>query len=295
MKTGTRNFLRTPLVLAATFVVALAGPGASHVWAAEKPKPLHAQRAISLAPHITELIFAAGAGKHIVATVISSDYPPAAADIPKIGDGLNINVEKALTLNPDLVAAWQASGATQTLAPSLAKLHIPLIYSAPQTLQDIPAQVLRLGRIFGTQASAEPAAAALRQRIDALRQRYAGKRPVTVFIEVGSAPLYTIGRDPLLNDVLKTCGGVNLFADSAIAAPQVSTETLMLKQPDAIITAETTASGFEHRVQAWTRLQLAAALKHNIYTLNPDQLFRPGPRLIDAAEQLCKDLDQARN
>lgn len=292
MKIGTRICLRISRTLATAFVMALTGSGAGH---AATSNPLHAQRAISLAPHITELIFAAGAGKHIIATVISSDYPPAAADIPKIGDGLNINVEKALTLNPDLVAAWQASGAAQTLAPSLAKLHIPLIYSAPQTLQDIPEQVLRLGRIFGTQTSAEPAAAALQQRINALRQRYAGKRPVTVFIEVGSAPLYTIGRDPLLNDVLKTCGGVNLFAESAIAAPQVSVETLMLKQPDAIITAEATATGYQRRVEAWTRLQLAAGLKHNIYTLNPDQLFRPGPRLIDAAEQLCKDLDQARN
>lgn len=260
----------------------------------ERPKALHAKRAISLAPHITELIFAAGAGRHIVATVLSSDYPPAATGIPKIGDGLNINVEKALALNPDLVAAWQASGAARTLAPSLAKLHIPLIYSDPQTLRDIPAQIRRMGELFGTQSSAEPAAAALQQRIEALRQRYAGKRPVTVFIEVGSAPLYTIGRDPLLNDALKTCGGVNLFADSAIAAPQVSVETLILKQPDAIITAQTTASGFQQRVQAWTRLQLSAAQKNHIYSLNPDELFRPGPRLVDAVEQLCADLEQVR-
>ncbi|CAM5465503.1 cobalamin-binding protein [Eoetvoesiella caeni] len=309
MQTCTRILLRIARPLAIACVAALAGSDAGQAWAAttplpaapsvatsaEKPEPRHATRAISLAPHITELIFAAGAGQHIVATVISSDYPAAAAGIPKIGDGLNINVEKALTLNPDLVAAWQASGAARTLAPSLAKLHIPLIYSAPQTLQDIPAQVLRLGRIFGTEASAEPAAAALAQRIDTLRRRYAGKRPVTVFIEVGAAPLYTIGRDPLLNDVLETCGGVNLFADSAIAAPQVSAETLMLRQPDAIVTAESTETGFEQRVQAWTRLQLGAALKHRIYALDPDQLFRPGPRLIDAAEQLCKDLDQARN
>lgn len=258
------------------------------------PAAIHASRAITLTPHITELVFAAGAGSHIVATVISSDYPPAAAGIPKIGDGLNVSLEKALTLNPDLVIGWHDSGAARTLAPSLARLHIPLIYSSPKTLADIPEQILRFGQIFNTQATAGPAARALRQRIHSLQEKYAHAQPVTVFIEVGASPLYTIGRDPLLNNVLHTCGGVNLFAGTQAAAPQIDAETLIVKQPDVIITTEPSPARYRQRIQDWTRLQLAAARNHHVYNVNPDWLFRPGPRLVDAAEALCADLDEAR-
>lgn len=267
------------------------GPGTPAV----HPAPaIHAGRAITLTPHITELVFAAGAGSHIVATVISSDYPPAAANIPKIGDGLNVSLEKALTLNPDLVIGWQDSGAARTLAPSLARLHIPLIYSRPETLADIPEQIQRFGRIFNTQAAAEPAAQALRQRIHALQEKYARAKPVTVFIEVGASPLYTIGHDPLLNQVLQTCGGINLFAGAPAAAPQIDAESLIVKQPDVIITTGPTPERYRQRVEDWTRLQLAAARNHHVYNVNPDWLFRPGPRLVDAAEALCADLDEAR-
>ena len=284
-------------------IAALAAPLSCPAQTAWQDKPathtpaaaaIHASRAITLTPHITELLFAAGAGSHIVATVISSDYPPAAANIPKIGDGLNVSLEKALTLNPDLVIGWQDSGAARTLAPSLARLHIPLIYSNPKTLTDIPEQILRFGQIFNTQAAAEPAARALRQRIEYLRKKYARATPVTVFIEVGASPLYTIGGDPLLNHVLQTCGGVNLFAGAQAAAPQIDVETLIVKQPDVIITTESTPARYRQRIQDWAKLQLAAARNHHVYNLNPDWLFRPGPRLIDAAEALCADLDEAR-
>jgi len=277
-------------------VLALQVPAPAHSQeAATAPAPaaIHASRAITLTPHITELVFAAGAGSHIVATVISSDYPPAAANIPKIGDGLNANLEKVLTLNPDLVIGWQDSGAARTLAPSLARLHIPLIYSNPKTLADIPEQILRFGRIFNTQATAEPAARALRQRIHSLQEKHAHAKPVTVFIEVGASPLYTIGRDPLLNDVLRTCGGANLFADTQVAAPQIDAESLIVKQPDVIITTEPSPARYRQRIQDWARLQLAAARNHHVYNVNPDWLFRPGPRLVDAAEALCADLDKA--
>src|SRR3546814_368947 len=131
-----------------------------------------AARAITLAPHITELIFAAGAGDKIVGTVSSSDFPAAAKAIPRVGDGMNANVENTLTLRPDVVIAWQPSGAAQTLAPTLSRLGIPLLYSQPQALDDIPAQILRFGKLFATEKTALPAARALAARIQALRSSH---------------------------------------------------------------------------------------------------------------------------
>lgn len=251
-------------------------------------------RAVTLTPHITELLFAAGAGDKIVATVTRSDYPPAARSIPRIGDGMNVNIEKIIALKPDLVIAWQPSGAAQTLAPTLDKLHVPLIYSQPKSLQDIPDQIAQFGQLFGTQSIADPTAARLRQRLNALEERYAARKPVTVFIEVGTAPLYTIGGDPLLNDALRLCGGINIYAQSSLAAPQISTESILVKQPDVIITADIEPAKLQQRHQEWAALHLPAATQGHIYAIDPDQLFRPGPRLIDATESLCQYLDQAR-
>lgn len=253
-----------------------------------------ATRVITLAPHLTELVFAAGAGDKIVATVISSNYPAAAEHIPRIGNGLNISVEQVVALKPDLVLAWQPSGAAQTLAPTLAALHIPLVYITPKQLADIPKAVLELGRLLGTGPLAQPEAGHLQQRIAALTKRYAALRPVSVFIEVGTAPIYTIGRDPLINDALRVCAGKNVYAHAVLAAPQVSAENVLAARPDVVITSATQAGGLERRQAYWSRLQLPAALRHHIYAINPDELFRPGPRLVDASEALCRDLDRAR-
>lgn len=288
---------RIALALLAFFGAACAARAADSTTASHRVGPTAhrpAARVITLAPHLTELVFAAGGGDKIVATVISSNYPAAAKQIPRIGNGLNISVEQVIALKPDLVLAWQPSGAAQTLAPTLAALHIPLVYIAPKQLDDIPKAVLELGRLLGTGPLAQPEAGRLRQRIAALTKQYAALRPVSVFIEVGTAPIYTIGRDPLINDALRVCAGKNVYARAVLAAPQVSAENVLAAKPDVVITSAAQAGGLDARQAYWSRLQLPAALHHRIYAINPDELFRPGPRLIDASEELCRDLDRAR-
>jgi len=253
-----------------------------------------ARRAISLTPHITELIFAAGAGQYVVGTVASSDFPPAAAGIPRVGDGIELSAEKILALQPDLILAWRRGGAIAAMSPQLQRLGITLTTSDPKALADIPEELRRMGRLFGTQATAEPAADALQARVQALQARYAHKRTVRVFLEVGTNPLYTIGTDALLNDVLRLCGGVNVFGDSAMAAPQISAESVLVQQPGAVVTADTPPQRLTARRAYWSGLRLDAALRGHVYGIDPDRLYRPGPRLVDAAEQLCKDLDSAR-
>lgn len=251
-------------------------------------------RVITLAPHVTELIFAAGAGDHIVATVSSSDYPRKARSIARIGDGVRINAEVLVARHPDIVFAWQPTTDIQALHATLSASGIALQYSQPRQLDDIPREILRLGQLFGTDRVAAPAAAELMRRINTLRTRYAYRAPVRVFFDLGAESLYTLGNDPLLNNVLSICGGVNIYADASIPAPQVSPESVLSRHPDAILL--TTSQDRQGKVMQshWERVRLKAALDGHSYRMNPDQLFRPGPRLIDATEQLCEHLDKAR-
>lgn len=270
--------------------IAAAGSGSAIPASGQHPPA----RAISMAPHITELIFAAGAGDRIVATVSSSDYPEQARRISRIGDGMSVSVEQIVALKPDVVIAWLGSGAAQALAPMLSRQNVALVYSQPAALGDIPAEITKFGHLFGTQAVAQKAAQQLSRRLQRLQEQYSHRPLVSVFIEVGSAPLYTIGRDPLLNDALRICGAENIFAKSALAAPQVSVEALLLAQPDVVITRQTSHAQQSQRIDEWSKRHLRAARKNHVYALDPDELFRPGPRLIDATEKLCRYIEQAR-
>lgn len=256
--------------------------------------PLDCGRAITLAPHITELAFAAGAGKQVVGTVTRSDYPPAARDIPRVGDGITVSLEATLVLRPDILLAWRATAATRLLAPALTQAHVPIMYVNPDSLDNIPAQVLRLGDCFGTQATAHAAAQAMTERIKALRQKYAQRTPVSVFIEISEPPLYVVASDPVVNDALKTCGAVNVFADIKQPAAQASQESVLVRQPQVIIAPSLKDTQIAALTRRWAKLGLPAAIEGQVYGVNPDTLFRPGPRIIDATEQLCALIDRAR-
>lgn len=249
-------------------------------------------RAVTLAPHITELVFAAGAGGRIVGTVASSDHPPEARAIHRVGDGLLINAESLLARRPDVVLAWAPSQTLRALAPTLSASGVAMQYSQPRVLDDIPEEVQRFGRLFGTTAIATPQAETLRQRIAALRQRYASSAPVSVFLDLGETPLYTLGDDPMFNSVLAACGGVNLYADAGVPAPQVSAESVLARQPDVVLVAAPEQG--RARPTPWQSLKLPAALHGRMHYVDPDTLLRPGPRLIDAAERVCGHLEAAR-
>lgn len=252
-----------------------------------------AMRAISLAPHATELIYAAGAGGRLVGVARGSDYPPAAGALPSVGDGLAPDPERVAALRPDLVIGWLPGGAAPLL-PVLRALRVPLYYSDPRTLRDIPRAVEDMGTLFGTQAVAAPAAAALRARIDALAARYAGRRPVRVFVQAGREPLYTLNGTSIVSDALRLCGGVNVFADAPVTAPQVSAEAVLAARPDAVVAGSANPASLDATAAAWRALGLPAALAGHVVGIDADMLYRPGPRLIGATEKLCAALDAAR-
>ncbi|MFY4256697.1 cobalamin-binding protein [Achromobacter xylosoxidans] len=252
-----------------------------------------ARRAVTLAPHATELVYAAGAGAYLVATIHGSDYPPDARALPVIGDGTQPDPERVAAARPDLVIAWQPSAAAP-LARVMDKLGVPLYYSDPQTLAAIPDAVERLGVLFGTETQAAPAAQALRARLDTLAARYAGRAPVRVFVQAGLDPIYTLNHASIVSDALRLCGGVNVFEQAPVVAPQVGLESVLAARPDAVLAGVTTPADTARNLAAWRAMGLPAALAGHVYGIDADALYRPGPRLIDAAEQLCADLDRLR-
>ena len=252
-----------------------------------------ARRAVTLAPHATELVYAAGAGGFIVGTVLGSDYPPAARALPIIGDGTQPDAERVAAARPDLLIAWQPSAA-EPLARVMDKLGVPVFYSDPLTLDAIPGAVERMGRLFGTESVANAAAADMRARLAALQARYAGRRPVRVFVQAGLDPIYTLNNASIVSDALRLCGGVNVFGQAPIVAPQVTLEGVLAARPEAVLAGVSRREDTQANLAAWQAMGLPAARQGHVYGVDADALFRPGPRLIDAAETLCADLDRAR-
>lgn len=252
-----------------------------------------ARRAVTLAPHATELVYAAGAGDHVIATIRGSDYPPAARQLPVIGDGTQPDPERVAAVHPDLLIAWQP-GAAAPLARVMDKLGVPVFYSDPLTLAAIPDAVERMGALFGTEAQARPAAQALRARLEALAARYAGRRPVRVFVQAGLDPIYTLNDSSIVSDALRVCGGVNVFGQAPVVAPQVSLESVLAARPEAVLAGISRPEDAARNLAAWQALGLPAARLGHVYGVDADALYRPGPRLIDAAEAICADLDRLR-
>lgn len=253
-----------------------------------------ARRAITATPHATELVYAAGAGAYLVGTAQNSNYPQAALNLPSIGTTLRPNLEIAASLQPDLLIAWQPA-VPDPLGRLMQQLHVPMFYSDPRTLYAIPDAVEKMGRLFGTETRAVPAAQALRARLDALSTRYAHRRPVRVFIQAGLQPIYTLSGRSIISDAVRLCGGVNVFAQASVMAPQISLESVLAAQPDAVIAGAITPDDERINLQTWQQRGLPAAQRGYVFSLNEDALYRPGPRLIDMAEKICEDLDRIRS
>jgi iron complex transport system substrate-binding protein len=256
-----------------------------------------AQRVISLSPHITELIYAAGGGAKLVGAVSYSDYPPAAKNVPRVGDNRSLDLERIVALKPDLIVVWRHGNAQQQL-DRLRELHIPLFFSEPHRLDDVATSLTRLGVLLDTSSVAQPAAAAYRHDIAQLRERYADRSPVSVFFQVWDQPLMTLNGEHMISDVIALCGGRNVFAALKPLVPTVSTEAVLAANPDAIVTSSQGATASDHplpgldRWRAWP--SLTAVAHSNLFAIDGDLLTRPAPRIAQGAAELCKDLDLAR-
>jgi len=251
-----------------------------------------AQRVISLAPHVTELLFAAGGGSHVVGVVSYSDFPEEAKKIQQVGSNREVDLERIMALRPDLIVVWR-HGSSERQIEMVKKLGVPIFHSEPQQLEAIADNVQKLGQLMGTDAVAGPAAADLRRRMASLRSRYANRPVVRSFYQVWDKPLYTLNGRHIVSDALRLCGGANIFDKLAVTAPVVSVEAVLQENPEAIFaTAEKNYGG----VSMWKPYGTLTAVRNdNLFTIDGNLLNRAGPRMIDGAAQLCEKLELARS
>ncbi len=252
-----------------------------------------AQRIVSLAPHITEMLFSAGAGERIVGTVDFSNYPVAARHIPRIGSSQHLDFERITALQPDLVIGWK-SGNPQAALDHLDKLGFALFLSEPRTMTDIADGVETLARLTATEAVAHSAVQPFRDGLQKLALRHRNASPVSVFYEIWNKPLMTLNGEHIVSDVLALCGGHNVFAELSNLAPTVSIEAVLEKNPQAII-----ASGSNDEPplwldewQQWPHLQ--SVENGHVFFIPPDIIQRHSLRLLQGAEMLCAQLEQVR-
>lgn len=253
-----------------------------------------AQRVVALAPHVTELLYAAGAGDKVVGAVDYSDYPPAAKKLPRVGSYAAIDAEAVLALKPDLVIGWQSGNNPQQLA-KLRALGVPLYVSEPQRIADVAASLERFGDLAGSPEVARQAAQALRAHHAALATRYTGRPPVRVFYQIWAQPLMSINGRHIISDVIRLCGGENVFADLPVLAPQITAEAVLAADPEVIVVSGMAETRVEW-LAPWRRWQsMTAVARGNLFHVAPDIINRHSPRILDGAQQLCEQLETARS
>ena len=250
-------------------------------------------RIISLSPHITELLFAAGAGDRIVGVDDSSDYPAAVAGIARVGEPAALDVEGLLKLKPTLIVLWD-SGTPPSRKAELQRLNLKLYVTDQNHLDDIGTTLLEFGRLAGTEEAAAAAARRYRIELAQLRARYAARPRLKVFYQVWDRPLYTLSGEHMVSEVLSLCGGDNVFADLSTLAPAVDKEAVLARNPDVILIAATGADGARQRAE-WDRFgDLRAVRDHHVFTVDPSLVGRMAPRILEGVRDVCGLLDQAR-
>ena len=251
-----------------------------------------AQRVISMAPHVTELLFAAGGGARVVGAINYSDYPEAAKKVPVVGSSSQLDMERVLALKPDLLVVWQ-SGNTARQLEQLRQTGIPIFYSEPTRLEHVADSLTRFGQLLGTEPAAQEAAQNFRAKIAALEKRYARRSPVRLFYQIWDKPLYTLNNSQIASDAIRLCGGVNIFGHLQVKAPVVSTEAVLEQNPEAIIGSVRDDSP-EAGLNMWRAYKGMQAVRRGNLFSPPESLTRAGPRMVAGVTDLCEKLEMAR-
>lgn len=285
-----KNFIAITLLLCSTHLGALTvQDDARHPIQLTQP----AQRIVSLAPHITELLFSVGAGAQVIAVSAHSDFPKAARHLPSVGSYLGLDIERIVALKPDLVIAWQ-SGNPAGQIERLERFGIRVFRSEPKTFEDITSTLERFGRLTGHTALGLENAAAFRQQVSTLRQQYAHRPKVRVFYQIMQQPLMTVGGEHLISKAIDLCAGINIFATLQALAPQVNLETVIGADPQVIVAAAVSgvASIDWSLWQQWP--QIAAVKNRHLVEIDAAFITRPTMRFLQGTEQLCRMIDAAR-
>lgn len=242
------------------------------------------QRIVSLAPHLTELLFAVGAGGQVAGVDSTSDYPESVVGLPRVGGYSRVNVERILALKPDLVVVWLGGNRPADIH-ALKAVKLPLLQTRATRIDDVARLLRLLGRASGHSAQGERAARQFSRRLAATERRYAARRQVPAFYQVWDRPLITVGGRHWISEALTVCGARNVFAELAAPSPVVSREAVLRRAPELIISG---SDAPEVRSQ-WLRYSALPAVRMGAFLrADADRLHRPSPRLLDGIAALCE-------
>jgi iron complex transport system substrate-binding protein len=252
-----------------------------------------AERIVSLSPNLTEVLFHLGVGDKIVGVDEYSVYPPVAQEIPRVNNHAAANFELILALKPDLVVAWQSGNGMQMIG-RLRELGLTVFAVETEKIDAIPPLYRRLGELLGIAAQAEVLASEFSDQINALSETYRGRQPVAVFYQIWSDPLMTLNGQHLVSDVIRLCGGRNIFHDAVPIAPSVGIEGVIAADPEVIVSSGKLADLDRLRSQ-WLRWSgISAVANRHLYLVPPDLMQRQSQRLLEGIECLCDYLQNAR-
>jgi iron complex transport system substrate-binding protein len=251
------------------------------------------QRVVSLAPNITEVLFHIGAGEQIVGADEYSNYPEAAKQITRVNNHAAANYELILSLQPDLVIAWQSGNGDKIINP-LRKLGIPVFVVETRQMEAIPSLFRRFGQLTGQGETAELRAQEFSQRLKTLRAAQTGKSMVRAFYQIWDEPLITLNGKHMISDVIDLCGGQNIFADAAPLVPYVNIESVVAADPQVIVAggSQEDQPGWFSSWQQWRGI--SAVINKQIYLIPSDLMQRHSVRILEGAEMMCDFMDRAR-
>lgn len=252
-----------------------------------------ARRIATLSPGATELTYAAGAGEHVVAVVSYSDYPPEAKQVVSVGSHTRIDLETLVGLAPDLVIGWVTGNPAEQL-DTLEALGMPVFYIEPRTVEGVAYTIERLARLAGTETEGQTVADTFREGMDRLASQYGDRDLVRTFYQVWDEPLMSVNSEHLIGQVVRLCGGDNVFADQPRLVPRLDDEAVLAANPDVIVAG---GMGEENRhwLTHWEQYHhLTAVAENNLYFVPPSLIQRPTPRLLEGAQLLCEKLEATR-
>ncbi|MEP1446521.1 MAG: cobalamin-binding protein [Paraglaciecola sp.] len=250
-------------------------------------------RIIALAPHIVESLYAIGAGQQIIGTTAYADYPSAAKDILQVGNYARLQIEKIIQLQPDVIIAWKTGNPTDDLA-RLESHQLKIIYSNPQTLEDVGKELIMLGKLTGREKVANKLSDRYLNELSNIRQRYAKLEQIKVFYELWSRPLRTVANNAWPQQQIELCGASNPFAKAQDDYPSVGLEQVLVTLPQVIIQPKQTNADNPDGLN-WSQWQHIPAAKNNfILHPNADKVHRMTTRMLDEVVILCEQIDKAR-
>lgn len=250
--------------------------------------PLRAERIITLAPNLTEIVYAIGAGPRLVGNTTYCDYPAQAKEVAKVGDTLQPSVERIIALRPQLILVSTASQ-LEAFTKQLDEQNIAVYITDPRDLEGVFQSIQAIGELLDEKERAVSLVATLRERAGSVEELARKEKPPTVFYQLSAEPLYTAGRDSFITDLVRRAGGVSVTADVPGAWPRYSDEAALAARPEVVIMATGDSMGAQANAEVAQALKRSPAVINNrVYKINGDYLSRPGPRLVDGLEQLAR-------